>query len=127
MIIAVDFDGTIVQHRYPLIGRERPFAIDTLRKLQREGHILILWTIRRGQRLDEAVEYCLSRGLQFNAVNCNYGDMDEDSRPGKIYADIYIDDRNLGGIPDWTSIYNIITGKSAQIHSSRLARLFSRK
>ena len=55
MIIAVDFDGTIVEHRYPEIGRELPFAIETLKTLQREGHRLILWSVREGRLLDEAV------------------------------------------------------------------------
>ena len=44
MIIAVDFDGTIVEHKYPEIGRELPFAIETLKKLQQERHRLILWS-----------------------------------------------------------------------------------
>ena len=57
MVIAVDFDGTIVEHRYPSIGEELPFAIDTLRKLAEEGHRLILWTVREGQYLDDAVEF----------------------------------------------------------------------
>ena len=65
MIIAVDFDGTIVEHRYPSIGKEYPFAIETLRKLTEEGHRLILWTVREGQYLDDAVEFCRSRGLEF--------------------------------------------------------------
>ena len=46
MIIAVDFDGTIVEHKYPEIGRELPFAIETLKKLQQERHRLILWSVR---------------------------------------------------------------------------------
>ena len=57
MIIAVDFDGTIVEHRYPAIGKERPFATDTLKKLIKDGHRLILWTVREGRLLDEAVEF----------------------------------------------------------------------
>lgn len=72
MIIAVDFDGTIVEHRYPEIGRELPFAIETLKTLQREGHRLILWSVREGRLLDEAVEFCKARGLEFYAVNRNY-------------------------------------------------------
>ena len=68
MVIAVDFDGTIVEHRYPSIGKELPFAIDTLRQLAAEGHRLILWTVREGQYLDDAVEFCRSRGLEFYAV-----------------------------------------------------------
>ena len=55
MIIAVDFDGTIVEHKYPAIGRELPFAIETLRKLQSERHKLILWTVREGVLLEEAL------------------------------------------------------------------------
>ena len=69
MIIAVDFDGTIVEHRYPAIGRERPFAIETLKKLAKEGHRLILWTVREGRLLEEAVQFCRERGLEFYAVN----------------------------------------------------------
>ena len=48
MTIAIDFDGTIVEHRYPTIGAERPFAIDTLLLLQREGHKLFLWSVCEG-------------------------------------------------------------------------------
>ena len=64
MIIAVDFDGTIVEHKYPAIGREIPFAIETLKKLQAERHKLILWSVREGRLLDEAVQFCRERGLQ---------------------------------------------------------------
>ncbi len=57
MTIAVDFDGTIVEHRYPEIGAEIPFAIDTLKMLTNERHKLILWSVREGELLDEAVEW----------------------------------------------------------------------
>lgn len=110
MIIAVDFDGTIVEHEYPKIGKPIPFAIDVLKKLQYEDHhMLILWTVREGTLLDEAVEYCKNKGLEFYAVNKNFPE--ETLEPGisrKIVADIYIDDRNLGGIPDWGLIYRMI-------------------
>lgn len=117
MIIAVDFDGTIVTHEYPNIGREIPFAIDTLKRLQNEfQHLLILWTVRSGKELEEAVEYCRAKGLEFYAVNANYPEevfSPDISR--KINADLYIDDRGLGGIPDWGIIYRMIsTGKSLQ-------------
>ena len=69
MIIAVDFDGTIVEHKYPEIGRELPFAIETLKKLQQERHRLILWSVREGKLLQEAVDFCRERGLEFYAVN----------------------------------------------------------
>lgn len=110
MIIAVDFDGTIVEHRYPDIGREMPFAIDALKMLQKEGHRLILWSVREGKLLEEAVEFCRKRGLEFYAVNSNYTEEQDthESFSRKLKADIFIDDRNLGGLPDWGNIYRII-------------------
>ena len=71
MIIAVDFDGTIVEHKYPEIGRELPFAIETLKKLQQERHRLILWSVREGKLLQEAVDFCRERGLEFYGVSRN--------------------------------------------------------
>lgn len=110
MTIAVDFDGTIVTHEYPRIGRPIPFAIDTLKRLQEEDHHqLILWTVREGHLLDEAVEYCRSKGLEFYAVNTNFPEETEEYRgPRKLTADLWIDDRNLGGLPDWGVIYQMI-------------------
>ena len=72
MIIAVDFDGTIVAHKYPEIGQEVPFAIDTLKMLIKDQHRLILWSVREGALLDEAVEWCRARGVEFYAVNKDY-------------------------------------------------------
>ena len=111
MIIAVDFDGTIVEHRYPAIGPELPFAIDTLRQLAAEGHRLILWTVREGQYLDDAVEFCRNRGLEFYAVNRDYPEEEQERNnrfTRKLKADLWIDDRNLGGLPDWGTIYEMI-------------------
>ena len=64
MTIAVDFDGTIVEHRYPKIGNEIPFAIQTLKMLIQDHHKLILWSVREGELLDEAVEWCRVRGVK---------------------------------------------------------------
>ena len=72
MTIAVDFDGTIVEHRYPRIGREIPFATDTLKLLQQDQHRLILWSVREGELLEEAVAWCKERGVEFYAVNRDY-------------------------------------------------------
>ena len=69
MIIAVDFDGTIVTHQYPAIGEELPFATETLRQLIADGHQLILWSVREGKLLNEAVDWCRARGVEFWAVN----------------------------------------------------------
>ena len=110
MLIAVDFDGTIVEHRYPAIGRELPFATDTLRRLTADGHRLILWTVREGQLLDEALEWCKEHGVTFYAVNRDYPEQEfGEGVARKIKVDVVIDDRNLGGLPEWGVIYDMIT------------------
>ena len=111
MIIAVDFDGTIVEHRFPEIGNEIPFATTTLRMLaEQHNHRLILWTVRRGRLLEEAVEWCRKRGVEFYAVNKNFPEevLENNDVFGKINADIFIDDRNLGGLPNWGKIYQML-------------------
>lgn len=113
MTIAVDFDGTIVEHRYPKIGKEIPFAIDTLKLLTKERHKLILWSVREGELLEEAVEWCRQRGVEFYAINKDYPEEMEmhSGFSRKIKADLFIDDRNIGGLPDWGTIYRIIQGE----------------
>ena len=109
MKIAVDFDGTIVEHKYPAIGEELLFAIETLKELQRRQHLIVLWTFRAGKELDEAVEYCRSRGLEFYAVNKNYPEeVFDDNISRKVNADLFIDDRNFGGFPGWNVIFETI-------------------
>lgn len=110
MTIAVDFDGTIVEHEYPRIGAEIPFAIDTLKRLQQEKHKLILWSVREGKLLDEAIEFCHQRGLDFYAVNKDFPEETNENKlfSRKLKADMFIDDRNLGGLPDWGVIYRMI-------------------
>lgn len=112
MTIAVDFDGTIVEHKYPAIGKEKAFAIETLLELKEQGHKIILWTSREGKMLEEAIAFCKDRGLEFNAVNSLYPDryMFKKNEGRKLVADLYIDDRNLGGLPDWGTIYEMICG-----------------
>ncbi len=110
MTIAVDFDGTIVEHRYPEIGREIPFAIETLKLLSKEGHRLILWSVREGHLLDEAVAWCRERGLEFYAVNKDFPEENtkHDNYSRKLKVELFIDDRNVGGLPDWGLIYQMI-------------------
>jgi len=106
MLIAVDFDGTIVEHRYPAIGREKIFAFETLKDIQSKGHLLILWTIRTGKQLDEAVEYCRKNGIEFYAINRTHPEEDVlDDISRKVNADIFIDDRNVGGFMGWGEIW----------------------
>ena len=129
MTIAVDFDGTIVEYKYPEIGKEKPFAIQTLRTLQREGNKIILFTSREGELLDNAVAFCHERGLDFFAVNSNQPANALFTRQtSKVIADVYIDDKNLGGLPDWPDIYEMINGQRQERRAAREKRSwFSRR
>ncbi|MCZ8371450.1 hypothetical protein O6P32_01860 [Phocaeicola sp. KGMB11183] len=114
MIIAIDFDGTLVEHKYPEIGKEIPFAFETLRRLQQDKHRLILWTVREGRLLDEAITFCRERGIEFYAINRDYPEEEKGANrhySRKLKADLFIDDRNLGGLPDWGTIYEMVTQK----------------
>ena len=112
MNIAIDFDGTVVEHEYPKIGREIPFAVETLKMLIHDRHNLILWSCREGELLDDAVEWCRKRGIEFYAVNRDYP---EETKEGnqvysrKLKVDLFIDDRNVGGLPEWGVIYQMIS------------------
>jgi hypothetical protein len=94
-VIAIDFDGTIVSHEYPKIVRPNPRAFGVMDRLQEEGHKLILWTMRSGAYLDEAVEFCSDHGLTFWDINQNPEQL---MRPAsrKVFADLYIDAAALG-------------------------------
>lgn len=107
--IAIDFDGTIVEHEYPGIGKEKLFAFETLRELQKRGFKLILWTIRSGKELEEAIEFCRNKDVEFYAVNKNYPEeVIDENLVRKVEADIYIDDRNVGGFPGWSAIWQML-------------------
>jgi hypothetical protein len=110
MKIAVDFDGTIVEHKYPAIGKEMLFAFETLKSLQKQRHQLILWTFRSGKELEDAVAYCRKNGVEFYAINKSFPEevFDNEKFSRKIEADIFIDDRNIGGFPGWGEIWHMI-------------------
>ena len=107
-IIAVDFDGTLCENKWPEIGMPNEELIEYLKKRQTNGEKLILWTNRVGNRLDEAVKWSAEKGLVFDAVNENLPEIVEafgvDSR--KIFANEYIDDRNrsIGSCREKSSI-----------------------
>ncbi len=85
------------------------FAFETLQKLQKEGHRLILWTYRSGRKLDEAVSFCEANGVFFYAVNKSFPEEEFDgSFSRKIHADLFIDDRNIGGFLGWGEIYHLL-------------------
>lgn len=108
-VIAIDFDGTVVEHKYPEIGKEMLFAFATLKALQQKGHKLILWTIRTGDLLKEAVDFCRQNGVEFYAVNKNYPEEVLDERTSrKLNADIFIDDRAIGGFIGWSEVWQAI-------------------
>lgn len=109
LIIAVDFDGTIVNHIYPKIGREIDNAFYYLKRLRDDGHKLIMWTCREGRQLDEAVKHCMRNGVIFDAVNNNINDLGDNLAVSKIYADIYVDDKNFDTIINWAHIYSRIS------------------
>ena len=114
--IAVDFDGTIVEHRFPLIGPANPGALAYLRKWRGMGVKLILWTMRDRHYLEEAVNWCKQMGLEFDAVNEGINDRDW-TTSNKAYADMYIDDMAVGcpliesGMVDWTRVGPIVEAR----------------
>jgi len=115
LTIAVDFDGTIVEDAYPKVGKPKPFAFETLKMLESKGHRLILWTVRSGRTLREAVEFCEKNGIEFYAVNNEFaGEQYSGKSSRKINADIFIDDRNVGGFLGWGAIYHLIEGDNAE-------------
>lgn len=96
-IIAIDFDGTLCEDKFPSIGKARLGTISLLKSLQRKGWKTILWTCRNGQHLEDALNWCAERNLKFDAVNTNIAEAIEltGSDTRKVYADIYLDDHNL--------------------------------
>ena len=97
MIIAVDFDGTLCEDKYPDIGLEKIPTLNWVKQQKAAGHKIILWTCRCGEKLEAAVEWCWEHGIIFDEINANLKDhmkkYSTDCR--KIYADIYIDDKNM--------------------------------
>jgi hypothetical protein len=112
-IVGVDFDGTIVEHRYPEIGKPVFGAIKALKRLRKAGVHIILWTMRSGRELEEAVAYMERAKIPLYGVNCNPDQSSWTTSP-KAYCNIYIDDAAYGcpliypedGRPyvDWTDV-----------------------
>jgi hypothetical protein len=94
MIICIDFDGTCVTHDYPNVGKEIG-ATPVLTKLTAEGHQLILWTMRSGQQLNEAVEWFKERNIPLYGIQTNPTQQKWTTSP-KAYGQIYIDDAAFG-------------------------------
>lgn len=96
-IISVDFDGTLCHNAWPDIGEPNRRLIDYLKKMRQKGYKIILFTMREGNKLDEAVHWCKTYGLEFDAVNDNLPELQADfgNNPRKVYADYVFDDHNV--------------------------------
>lgn len=118
MKIAVDFDGTVVDHRYPTIGKEVPYAVSVLKSLIKEGHQIILFTMRSGYTLGDAIKWFGERGISLYGIQWD-PTQHKWTQSNKCYADVYIDDAALGcpliqvegfnrPCVDWTKIREMI-------------------
>lgn len=94
LVVAVDFDGTCVTHEYPKVGRHIG-SPRVLHRIVREGGKIILWTMRSGQYLQDAVNWFEQQGLPLYGVQRNPTQDTWTSSP-KAYAQLYIDDTALG-------------------------------
>ena len=97
VIYAVDFDGTLCEENWPDIGAPNLTLIEFLKKTRKEGGEVILYTMREGAKLDEAVKWCKNHGLYFDAINDNLPRIKAlfGNNPRKVFANFYIDDHNV--------------------------------
>jgi len=111
MIVAIDFDGTIVHGQFPGIDGLVPDARQYINRLRADGHYIIINTCRSGLQAIDAVNYLLYAGIYFDRFNDNEPTQVEkyNSNSRKIYAHVYIDDKQVGGLPPWSVIYDYIT------------------
>lgn len=110
MIIAIDFDGVIVTDCFPEIGTPLIDMPGVMNRLYNKGHILIINTCRSGKYAGEAKTALHEMNIPYHYFNENcpkrtaeYG---QDCR--KISADLYIDDKNLGGFPGWLAVHHMV-------------------
>ncbi|GAB6010819.1 hypothetical protein [Viscerimonas tarda] len=116
MIIAIDFDGTICRGKYPAIDGLQPYAKDVINRLYDEGHYIIIWTCRGDDCLLNAINYLLAQGVKFHRINDHHPATVEQygNNSRKVYAHLYIDDKQVGGLPAWTDIYEWVRKKEEE-------------
>ena len=116
MIIAIDFDGTISRGKYPAIDGLQPYAVDTINALFDGGHYIIINTCRSHDQLLDAINFMLHYGIRFHRVNDNEPESIKlyKNNSRKIYAHVYIDDKNLGGFPGWPVAHAAIQEKESE-------------
>jgi hypothetical protein len=124
LLIAIDMDGTITKQAYPEIGEPLTGAFQVMKELQAAGHRLVLWSCREDvgsspehHNLKRAIEFCRQNGIEFESVNENILAGFAPLKGRKIYADVYIDDKNLGGFPGWEAVREMILGRSTRLIS----------
>lgn len=112
MIIAIDFDGTIVDDEYPAIGTMKQGAKEAINQFYDDGCTIIIWTCRTGKALQAAKDWLAKEGIKYNQINkscplniAKFGGVDT----RKIYADLYIDDKMMFKLPSWDEIYWIVS------------------
>jgi len=124
-VILIDFDGTIVRGAFPEIGEPVPMAFEVMKELKEAGWKLILWTCREDegyninkQYLTEAVRFCKENGVDFDAVNEAIPELDfrcDTCKKRKPYADVVLDDKNLGGFPGWEVVRKMLIETDAVV------------
>lgn len=130
MIIAIDFDGTCVTHEYPSVGKEIG-AVPLLQELVGNGHKLILFTMRSGKTLEDAVNWFKQNEIHLYGIQTNPSQSEWTSSP-KAYAELYIDDAALGcpvkfdeefsqrTFVDWVKVKEMLIGMSILKLESKL-------
>jgi len=112
MIFAIDFDGTIVSHDYPKIGKLMPLAKECINNLYKHGHKIIIWTCRSTKEdLNKMKLFLDENEIKYDKINENIEGIGFNPYP-KVYADFYIDDRNFNFTMDW----DIIISKIMELH-----------
>ena len=116
MILAIDFDATIVDSRYPNIIGLRKDAKKYINRMYDDGHYIIIWTCRTGGDLRMATQFLDDNGVKYHIANDNNpvetARWNNNSR--KVFADLYIDDKQIGGLPSWKTIYKHVKQQSTK-------------
>jgi hypothetical protein len=120
MIIAVDFDGTLHTGEFPAIGEPAQDVAEYMQKLHEDGHCLIIWTCRCDQKLIEAINWLIDKGIPFDRINdhCPEHAGQYPTNPRKVYADLYVDDKQVGPLPAWNDIYSYVSKQQVILAAS---------
>lgn len=124
IVLALDFDDTIVKSKFPEIIRAKKGAVKYINKLHKKGYYIIIWTCRHGEHIDMATKWLADNEILFHNINTQHPRLVEyygnDTR--KISADIYVDDKALAFFfhPGWRMLYWFIRLKSLFIKRKTL-------